>query len=95
MQVLSSGLIFLSVIMLIVAMFLTLIRLFGGPSLPDRVMAFDLLSILVMCLIALYSLVNKNGLYLDIVLALALMAFLGTVAFAQFIEWQLSKEKND
>lgn len=95
MNIIAHGLIFLSIIMIVVALLLTLLRLLIGPSLPDRVMAFDLFSILIMCLIGIYSLINMNSLYLDIVLALALMAFLGTIAFSQFIEWQLSKDNHD
>lgn len=83
-----------SVFLLLISVILVLWRLFRGPSLPDRVAAFDLFSILTMCLVAVFCFVSNRGIYLDVILALALMAFLGTLAFAQFIEWQLSQENH-
>ncbi|PIQ42732.1 MAG: hypothetical protein COV52_06445 [Gammaproteobacteria bacterium CG11_big_fil_rev_8_21_14_0_20_46_22] len=83
-----------SVCLILLACALTLWRLMTGPSLPDRVMAFDLFSILLMCLIALFCFITANGIYLDVILVLALLAFVGTLAFSQFIEWQLSKGRH-
>jgi len=95
MQTIISMLHFISVLLLCGAALLTLARILVGPTLPDRVVAIDLMSILVMCIIAIYSVVSYNDIYLDIIIALALVTFLGTIAFAQFIEWQLSKDQHE
>jgi len=92
---LTNTFMILSILFLLVSFCLTFLRLLIGPSLPDRVMAFDMLSVLVMCVVAVFSFMSNRSLYLDVVLVLALMAFLGTVAFSQFIEWQLSKDRDD
>ena len=82
--------IYASAILLSISAILTFIRVLIGPSLPDRVAAFDVMAILVACLITIFSVSTKHSIYLDIVIALALVSFLGTLAFAQFIEFQLS-----
>jgi multicomponent Na+:H+ antiporter subunit F len=79
----------IAVVLLILAALLALIRLLKGPTLPDRVVALDLISVIVMCFIALFSMMSRVPIYLDIVVALAFVSFLGVLAFAQFIEWQL------
>lgn len=71
---------------IILGMFLSLLRLIRGPSLPDRVVALDLLAILSVGLIAVHAVRSEQAIYLDVALALALIAFLGTIAFAFHIE---------
>ena len=72
--------------LLMAALVLTFVRIIIGPSLPDRVVALDLLSLLTVCFIVLFSIIAGTTAYLDIAIALALVAFLGTVAFARFVE---------
>ena len=65
--------------------FISFIRLFKGPSVPDRVVALDLIAALAVGVIGLYAVATDNPLYIDCALALALVAFLSTVAFAQYL----------
>ena len=80
--------IILSFILLAAATVLALIRMLIGPYLPDRVVALDNISMIAVSVIALFSIISGHPLYLDIIIALSLISFLGMVAFAQFIEWQ-------
>jgi len=57
-----------------------------GPSLPDRVMALDLLTTLGIGVIAVYAIATDQPAFLDVAIATALISFLGTVAFAYYIE---------
>ena len=57
-----------------------------GPRQADRIIALDLLSVLVVALVALYALYSRNTVFLDVAIAYALVAFLGTVAFARFLQ---------
>jgi multicomponent Na+:H+ antiporter subunit F len=82
----------LSLILLSLSAIMVFIRLLIGPTLPDRVLAIDVMSVLVVCIIAIFTIISKHTIYLDIVIALSLITFLGTVAFAQFIEWQLGNK---
>jgi multicomponent Na+:H+ antiporter subunit F len=64
------------------------VRVVIGPSLPDRVLALDLIGLLSVSIIALYAIASGQSLFLDAAIALALISFLGTVAFSRFIEWR-------
>lgn len=80
-----------SLFLLVMSMALSFCRLILGKTVPDRVIALDNISMIVICLITVFSIITAQPLYIDIVIALALISFLGTVAFSQFIEWQLRK----
>ncbi len=72
--------------LLITSLFLALLRLIRGPSLPDRVVALDLIAITAVGLIGVYSVSTRQPIYIDEAMVLALIAFLGTSAFAHYIE---------
>ncbi|WP_299026378.1 monovalent cation/H+ antiporter complex subunit F [uncultured Thermanaerothrix sp.] len=67
-------------------MILTFVRLLRGPSLPDRIVALDLIVTLLIGIIATYAILNNQPAFLDVAIILALVSFLGTVAFAYYIE---------
>jgi len=65
-----------------------LYRLLRGPSLPDRSVGLDgLLSVLVIGIIV-FAAHRQNGITVETVLVAALVAFVGTVAIARFIEYR-------
>lgn len=69
-------------------MVFTLIRLIKGPRLESRVVALDLLTIIGIGVIAIYSMITGRPVFLDIAIVLALISFLGTIAFASYLERQ-------
>lgn len=79
-------------IVLTVALVLAFIRLVRGPSLPDRVVALDLIAIIVVGIIATEAIHLNQPVFLDAAIAVALIAFLGTVAFARYLERRQSDE---
>jgi multicomponent Na+:H+ antiporter subunit F len=68
-----------------VAFLLTVWRVVKGPTLPDRVVALDMLVGIVIGFIALIAIRTGFTLYIDIAIALGLVGFLATIAFARFI----------
>jgi multicomponent Na+:H+ antiporter subunit F len=72
--------------MLALAAVLATVRLLRGPSLPDRVVALDLLAVIAIALLAAFAVAVDQAVFLDIILGIGLLAFLGTVAFALYIE---------
>lgn len=74
--------------MLSVALLLAFVRLVRGPSLPDRVVALDLMTILAAGTTAVYAIATGQPVFLDVALVVALISFLGTVAFARYLERQ-------
>ena len=74
-----------SLAMLLVGMVLVLWRLARGPTAADRVIALDLLSMLVVAFLVAISIHARETSYLDVAIAYACIAFLGTVALARYI----------
>ncbi|AIM38732.1 cation:proton antiporter [Sphingobacterium sp. SG20118] len=73
---------------LILATVITFIRLFKGPHVADRVIALDLIITTGIGIITVYSITTSQEIFLDVAMILALIAFLGTVAFAYYLEKQ-------
>jgi multicomponent Na+:H+ antiporter subunit F len=71
--------------MLALAMIFALVRLIRGPSLADRIIALDLLTMLAISLIGVVALRIEVPLLLDIAVALCLVGFVSTVALARFL----------
>jgi multicomponent Na+:H+ antiporter subunit F len=80
-------------IVLTIGMMLSVYRIVRGPERADRIVALDLLSILVTALIVLYAIYSGQTAFMDVAIAYALVAFLGTVAFARFLERTPSKTR--
>ncbi len=76
----------ISLVLLTLAILLSFIRLFIGPDPADRIVALDLISILIVACLAAFSVYTGQKSFLDVAIAYALMAFLGTVALARFRE---------
>lgn len=69
-----------------VALLIAFIRLVKGPTLPDRIVAMDLFGMLVVGLIVVLA--GRSGVRatLDAAIVIALIGFLGTVAYATYVE---------
>lgn len=76
----------ISLVILMLSLALALWRLARGPALPDRVVTLDLVASIVLGIIAAYSVLSGVALFLNAAVLLALIAFLGTVAFARYLE---------
>ena len=72
-------------VILTLAVALTLVRLLRGPTLPDRVLALDMLTMLAISLIGVIALRSGEAFELDIALALCLIGFVATAALARYV----------
>lgn len=72
--------------LLTVSVILVFYRLFKGPEVVDRVIALDLIITIGIGLITAYSIRSGKALFLDVAMILALIAFLGTIAFAFYLD---------
>ncbi len=66
--------------------FYAVVRLFKGPTTPDRIVAADTLAVIAVAGLAAYAALSGNPVYLDIALVYATLAFVGTVAIARSLE---------
>lgn len=80
-----SAAIHLALAILTLALVMTAIRVIIGPTLADRVLALDQLVSIAIGFIVVIAVKTGFELYVDIALALALVGFLATAAFARYI----------
>lgn len=81
-----NTLLILSLAILSLAMLGCLYRLIKGPSMNDRIMALDTIGILLLSMIAVLSMLFRTEAYLDIILLIGILTFIGTTALARYIE---------
>lgn len=76
----------IALIIVSLAMLGILYRVIKGPTLADRIVALDALGISLMAMIALFSVLLNTTYYISIIMLLGVLAFLGTTAFAKFMQ---------
>ena len=74
-----------ALILLGLGLVLSTVRIIVGPTLADRVLALDLLTVVAMGFVGTIAIRTGLYLYLDIAIALALLGFLATIALARYI----------
>jgi multicomponent Na+:H+ antiporter subunit F len=74
-----------ALISLLVATVPIVYRLLKGPSIADRVAAFDVLNCIVIGMLGVFAIKNESTFYIDVVLTLSFVVFLGTIAFAYYL----------
>jgi multicomponent Na+:H+ antiporter subunit F len=79
-----------TLMMLALAAILTFIRLVRGPTVPDRVIAIDLIGVLIVCMLVVVAGSTLQRAFLDVAIVVALISFVGTVAYARYIERERS-----
>ena len=72
-------------VLLGLAMLATIIRIIRGPTLADRILGLDTITILAVGNIGLFAVTTGLTLYADIAIAVALVGFLSTAAFARYL----------
>ena len=78
--------------LLCLSFLITIYRIVKGPTLPDRILGLDMLVAIAIGFIAVIGIKTGYTLYVDIAIALGLVGFLATVAFARFV---LSRGKTE
>lgn len=68
------------------AVALLLYRVIKGPTLPDRAIALDTIGVNLISAIAIVSIVLNTKAFLEAILILGILAFIGTIAFSKYIE---------
>lgn len=78
--------IMVSFVLLSLAGIATIARLVRGPTLHDRIVALDVMSAIVVGIVGAVAIEGEESALVDVSLVVALVAFLGTVAFSIFLE---------
>ncbi|MBV6684435.1 Na(+)/H(+) antiporter subunit F1 [Rossellomorea sp. RS05] len=61
-------------------------RVIKGPTTPDRVVALDAIGVNLIAIVALVSMLIDSDAFLEVILLLGILAFIGTVSFSKFLE---------
>ncbi|KPB04788.1 Na(+)/H(+) antiporter subunit F1 [Bacillus sp. CHD6a] len=76
----------ISLIIISIATLGLVYRVIKGPSVPDRVMALDSIGINLIAITAITSIMLKTDAFLEVILLIGVIAFVGTVAFSKFLQ---------
>ena len=76
----------IGLVFLLLALSMALWRILRADSAFDRVIALDLIGGICLCFLVVFAIGFKQSVLLDSAFALAVMSYLGTVAFARYLE---------
>jgi multicomponent Na+:H+ antiporter subunit F len=76
----------ISLLCISVSMVGLIYRVIKGPTIPDRIVALDAIGINLVAVIALISILLETNAFLEIILLIGILAFIGTVAFSKYLE---------
>ena len=76
----------IGLVFFMLAVCLLLYRVIVGPTLPDRAIALDTIGVNLISAIAIVSIVLNTKAFLEAILILGILAFIGTIAFSKYIE---------
>ncbi len=81
-----------ALVMIMVGLAVAFIRLAKGPSLADRVVALDMMTVTIISFCGVYAVLVEDSSFLDVAIVLALVGFLATVALARYAEKRLEHD---
>ncbi|MEO0692319.1 MAG: cation:proton antiporter [Pseudomonadota bacterium] len=82
-------------VMVMVSIALAFYRIAAGPSLADRVVALDMMTISIVAFCGLYAILSGVEAFLDVAIVVALIGFLATVALARYAERALFRHREN
>lgn len=80
------------ILILSISLALCFLRLYRGPDVPNRVVAFDLIAIHAVAIIALFAIEQGAMFLLDVTIITGVLGFLGTVMVARYLEQSKGEE---
>ncbi len=84
-----------SLLLILVGLAVAFVRLAKGPSLADRVVALDMMTVTIISFCGVYAVFMDEPSFLDVAIVLALVGFLATVALARYAERRLERDQQD
>lgn len=69
-----------------IAALLCIFRVLVGPTLSDRIVALDTLGLMLIGFVGILMIIQDTYAYTEVVLVVAILAFIGSIALAKFLE---------
>ncbi|MGP8319955.1 MAG: cation:proton antiporter [Methanosarcinaceae archaeon] len=82
----SSLLLDLALLLMVFAMIPCLYRVVIGPTIPDRVIAVDAMTTVIVVMLGVYSFVQNSVFFMDVALVLSIISFVGTVTISKYLD---------
>lgn len=80
-------------VMLGCAALLALWRILRGPSILDRVIAYDAAAICIVGMMVMLSVLWKRGLLIEIIIIFSLLGFMGSIAFVNYLYTNIPRQR--
>jgi multisubunit Na+/H+ antiporter MnhF subunit len=61
-------------------------RIIAGPSVADRILGFDMITVSVAGLMGVLSMLWRTTLFLELILVFTMLGFMGTVALVAYLQ---------
>ena len=84
----------ISLILFGIAILITFIRIIFGPTIPDRIIAMDVIGVNLISAMAIVSITFNTKFFYDVILVLGILAFISTISFSKFLERGVIIERN-
>jgi multicomponent Na+:H+ antiporter subunit F len=85
----------IALVMILLGLAVAFVRLAIGPSLADRVVALDMMTITIIAFCGVFAILVDDPSFLDVAIVLALVGFLATVALARYTERRFEKDEDE
>jgi len=72
--------------LLILSIVLCIIRVFKGPTAPDRVVGLDTINTLVIVGMLVFGIATRSVIYIDVAIVYALLSYISTLFIAKYLE---------
>ncbi len=76
----------LSLTFMVLAIIPCIYRIIKGPTIPDRVIALDAMTTVIVVMLGIYSFDQGSVFFMDVALVLSIIAFVGTVTIAKYLD---------
>ncbi|MGM0770253.1 MAG: cation:proton antiporter [Halobacteriota archaeon] len=61
-------------------------RIIKGPTIPDRVIAVDAMTIVMVAMLGIYSYIQESVFFMDVALVLSIISFVGTITISKYLD---------
>lgn len=87
----------LAMFLLSISLLITLYRIIKGPTIHDRILALDSVGYTVIGIVAILSIHLDSHAYLETILLIGILSFLGTSALSRYMERGvvIGRKRND
>ncbi|MBW6519132.1 MAG: cation:proton antiporter [ANME-2 cluster archaeon] len=75
-----------SLTFMVIAIIPCIYRVVKGPTIPDRVVAMDAMTTVIVVMLGVYSFVQGSVFFMDVALVLSIISFVGTVTISKYLD---------